>query len=159
MILHYFLSLISVLIIHNSVVATGSSETIGRRNLAINVIQMINKVYVLISSRKFILSSIHGFWFLECCVEIYIKFHEDEFEKHHESPLVGIYRMTGLDEKNNYMYKHQPRLYRLSRQTDWNWKVDTKTDFSKISMNLFEYCYFQEIINQFFPFNYSSIYR
>ena len=62
--------------------------------------------------------------FIECCGEISIDFNKEEFNEHHNSPLVGRYHMTGMDVKNNYEYKHQPGTYRFFRQTDWNWKVD-----------------------------------
>ena len=111
---------------------------------------------------KFTSLLMHGFWFLECCVEIRINFHEDEFEKHHESPLVGIYRMTGLNVKNNYVYKHQPGLHKLSRQTDWNWKVVALTHISRISIILVyskndQSTWFHLIIPQFLGENWRNI--
>ena len=71
-----------------------------------------------------ICNQIHISGLIECCVEISIDFHQDEFNEHHKSPLVGIYRMIGLDVKSNYEYRHHPRLHKLHRQTDRNWKVE-----------------------------------
>ena len=75
---------------------------------------------------------IHISILIECCVEIRIDFHKDEFNEHHKSPLVGIYRMTGFNVKSNYEYKHHPELYKLFRQTDRNWKVDILNIFANL---------------------------
>ena len=62
------------------------------------------------------------FSFLECCAVVSIRFNENEFSRPLESPLVGAYKMTGVNANNHYMYIQTDGGFNIHKEY-YQWKA------------------------------------